>query len=145
MAKRKIYFYVEVEELNGTHRILQLPRDLQLQMRQYFHANRGAWQELLRGGLINIATEPYTAENDFQPTIRLTKICKFFYSREEQDERSRGQFLIQSNWQTPGIKHFWESAKFIQHDYPIKNKVLLTLDYYRWRRRHRKYKNRRKN
>ncbi|MFS1664608.1 hypothetical protein [Streptococcus sp. zg-JUN1979] len=135
MAKRKIYFYIEVEELNGHHRTLQLPRDLQAPMRQYFYQHRGSWQELLRGGLINIATEPYTEENHFQPTIRLAKICKFFYKDKEQEERSRGQFLVASNWKTKGIKHFWQSARFIQHDYPLKNKLILTIDYYRWRRR----------
>lgn len=136
----KNYYYVDVSFLDGTEGTFQLPKDLQAGMRQYRFQHQQDWEGLLMDALINVPSAPYTKQNHYQPTIRLARVKRFYSLKKEQRKRSRGQFLIQTNWQEQGVKHFWASGRFLYHDYSLKNKCLLFLDYYRWRRRYRKGK-----
>lgn len=131
----KSYYYVEVETLQGEQLILQLPKDLQGAMRAYRHAHPFTWEALLEGALINIPSAPYTKANHYQPIIRLALVKRSFSCKKQQCKHSRGQFLIKENWQQRGFKHFKDSLRFLQHDYPLKNKLILGLDYCRWKYR----------
>lgn len=127
----KSYYYVEVETIQGESLIFQLPNDLQGAMRDYRHD----WEALLKEALINIPSASYTKANHYQPIIRLVKVKKSFSLKKQQRRRSRGQFLTKDNWQQKGFKHFRDSLRFIQHDYPFKIRVRLLLDFWRWKRR----------
>ncbi|MBE3600748.1 DUF7679 family protein [Streptococcus agalactiae] len=134
----KSYYYVEVETLQGELVTFQLPKDLQEAMRAYRHTNPLTWEDLLAEALINIPSAAYTKNNDYQPTIRLGKVKRSFSLKKQQRRRSRGQFLTKDNWQQTDLKHFRDNIRFIQHDYPFRNKVILWLDYWRWHYRLRK-------
>lgn len=139
MAKRKKIFYVQVEFLNGKRWHYQLPRDLQKPMRMHFHEYPDDWKNLLFGALINVPTDVYKDSNNYQPLIHLARVRKLYYRYEEQYWRTRGQFLTRENWQTAGLKHFRESVRFLRHDFRWRNKLIITLDYCRWRYRYRKF------
>ncbi|WP_161979405.1 DUF7679 family protein [Streptococcus sp. S784/96/1] len=130
----KNYYFVEIQFLNGDSQTFQLPKDLQGAMRAYRYANQQHWESLLTGALINYPSADYTRKNNYRPTIRLGKIIRVFAQKSQQKKRSRGQFLTSENWEQEGIAHFWRSVKFIQHDYSFWNKVILAIDYYRWKR-----------
>lgn len=138
MAKRKKIFYVQVEFLNGKRWHYQLPRDLQKPMRIYFHEHPDDWKNLLYGALINVPTDVYKESNSYQPLMHLARVRKLYYRYEEQYWRTRGQFLTRENWQTAGLRHFKESIRFLRHDFSRRNKLIITLDYCRWRFRYRK-------
>lgn len=131
----KSYYYVEVETIQGESLIFQLPNDLQGAMRDYRHENPETWEALLKEALINIPSASYTKANHYQPIIRLAKVKKSFSLKKQQRRRSRGQLLTKDNWQQKGFKHFRDSLRFIQHDYPFKIRVRLLLDFWRWKRR----------
>lgn len=135
--KNKI-FYVVVENLDGRKQTFQLPNDLQEPMRMYHAEQPHQWTSLLKGALINIPSSAYTKQNNYKPMIRLGKVRQCYHRPKRQKRRTRGQFLVVDNWQKQGIGHFWSSVRFVQHDYTIWNKLVLTIDYYRWRYRHRK-------
>lgn len=135
MIMGKSYYYVEVETLQGELLTFQLPKDLQEAMRAYRHANPLTWEELLAEALINIPSAAYTKDSGYQPIIRLGKVKRSFSLKKQQCRRSRGQFLTKDNWQQAEVKHFRDTLRFIQHDYPLRNKVVLWLDYWRWRHR----------
>ena len=138
MAKRKKIFYVQVEFLNGKRWHYHLPRDLQKPMRLYFHEHPDDWKNLLYGALINVPTDVYKESNSYQPLMHLARVRKLYYRYEEQYWRTRGQFLTRENWQTAGLRHFKESIRFLRHDFSRRNKLIITLDYCRWRFRYRK-------
>lgn len=129
----KSYYYVEVETLAGETICLQLPNDLQGAMRAYRQAHPITWENLLADALINIPSATYSKENNYQPTIRLVRVKRSFSSKKQQRRRTRGQFLTKENWQQDGLTNFRDSLRFIQHDYPRKNKLILLLDYGRWK------------
>ncbi|MXQ48811.1 hypothetical protein GRB29_05330 [Streptococcus pneumoniae] len=128
----KSYYYVEVETLQGELLLFQLPKDLQAAMRAYRYENPLTWEDLLTEALINIPSTSYTKENNYQPTIRIGRVKKCLSLKKQQRRRSRGQFLTYDNWRAKGMKHFLESARFLQHDYSLWNRLLLLTDYYRW-------------
>lgn len=134
MTMGKSYYYVEVETVQGESLIFQLPNDLQGAMRAYRHENPETWEALLKEALINIPSAPYTKANHYQPIIRLAKVKRSFSLKKQQRRRSRGQFLTKDNWQQKGFKHFRDSLRFIQYDYPFKIRVRLLLDFWRWKR-----------
>lgn len=133
--KGKKIFYVDVELLNGRVYRYQLPNDLQEALLTYYQGNKDCWVELLEGALINVPSEKYTAKNNFEPIMRIGKVRRFYYKKHNQRWRTRGQFLIAENWQKSGVKHFWESLRFLQHDFKLQTKILQIVDYYRWRHR----------
>lgn len=133
----KNYYYVRVETLKGDIIDFQLPNDLQAGMRAYRHKHPQDWEELFRDALINIPSSAYTKANNYQPMIRLACIRKVFTQKKQQRRRSRGQFLTRENWSQRGVIHFFESARFIQHDYSRWNQCVLLCDYARWRYRFR--------
>ncbi|MGT2926247.1 DUF7679 family protein [Streptococcus cuniculipharyngis] len=134
MARKKKIFYVKVETLKGQEKIFQLPKDLQRPVLIYYWENPGKWSGFLHNALINVPVDDYTEANNYQPRIELARVTAFFYRYKEQQKRTRGQFLVEDNWQTRGWRHFWQSLRFVQHDYPWWNKFSLFWDYYRWRR-----------
>ncbi|MDU6443572.1 hypothetical protein [Streptococcus sp.] len=134
----KNYYYVNVRFLNGRKETFQLPKDLQAGLRHYRYDHPKDWEKLLTNALINVPSEPYLKKNRYQPLIRLAFVERFYSLKKQQRQRSRGQFLIKTNWQEKGHKHFLESGRFLYHDYSFKNKCVLFMDYYRWRRRYRK-------
>ena len=136
----KNYYYVEVETLQGEQLCFQLPNDLQDGMRAYRHEHPLTWESLLVDALINIPSEGYTKANHYQPMIRLARVTRVFAQKKQQRRRSRGQFLTSDNWQRKGLKHFLESARFIQHDYKLWNQWVLLSDYFRWNWRKKKKK-----
>lgn len=134
MGKRN-YYYVDVRFLDDHVESFQLPNDLLDGVRQYRYENPNTWESLLTGALINVPSEPYTKANNHQPMIRLGYIERFYAQNHQQKKRSRGQFLIKENWQTSLFDNFINGSRFIRHDYPKKNKVILFFDYCRWKRR----------
>lgn len=56
-------------------------------------------------------------KNHYQPLIRLACVERFYSLKKQQRQRSRGQFLIKTNWQEKGLNHFLASGRFLYHDY----------------------------
>lgn len=140
MTRRKKVFYVKVEFLDGQRWHYQLPADLQKPMRLYFHEHPEDWKSLLAGALINVPVEKYSKANHYQPLIRVAHVRQVYYKYKDQYWRTRGQFLTRENWQMPGLKHFWQSSRFLRHDFNRRSQWQIIRDYASWRRRFRRAK-----
>lgn len=139
MAKKNDgYFAVKVEFLDGKKKVFQLPNDLQDACWQWKEDNPTTWKELLTNALINVPVEPYTEKNNYQPLMRVVKVKSFFILKKPRRSRTRGQFLTIDNWTRAGVGHFWESLRFLHHDFKLKTRIYQTLDYARWRRKNKR-------
>lgn len=134
---KKQYFYIKVEFLDGRKQIFQLPQDLQEACREWKRDHPNNWKQLLQGALINVPSEDYKVANKYQPLMRIGLVVNFFALPRQQKWRSRGQFLTLDNWTRPGVRHFWASLRFLQHDFKWQTRLVQVLDYARWRQRYR--------
>lgn len=133
-----LFVYVHVERLDGKKERLQLPKDLQEPMRLYIEEHPTNWKELLQGGLINIPTKPYYKNNE--PPMTIAYILNVYRRAGQQKKRTRGQFLTKENWQQSGITHFFDTLRFLQHDYKKATQYRQIVDYLRWKCRKKWFK-----
>lgn len=136
--KEVLYVFLKVIWLNGKKQILQLPKDLQKPMQQYIEDNPHTWRKLFVGGLINVPSEPYRV--NYEPQMTVAYIKGAFVNKKPRNNRTRGQFLTKENWNQPGVKHFFQTLRFLQHDLKKSTKRRQFLDYIRWKWRLRKGK-----
>lgn len=126
-----LYVCLVVIWLKGKKEILQLPKDLQAPMQTYIEENPKNWRRLLVGGLINVAVEPY--RKGYEPRMTVAYIKKAFISEIPRRQRTRGQFLTKENWNQKGIRHFFQTLRFLQHDFKRSTKIHMFFDYLHWK------------
>ncbi|MEY8736109.1 hypothetical protein AB9M75_02375 [Lactobacillus sp. AN1001] len=130
MGKRKRrYFYVRVEFLNGKQKEYMLPRDLQGAMATYFFENLDNWQDLLDGALINVPTKPY---KNNKATIRTAVVKAQFIRRRSNRSRSRGQFIVRNSWNNVGLRKIILARRYLRHDFSLKNRFFISLNTFIW-------------
>ncbi|MBT2155110.1 DUF2811 domain-containing protein [Enterococcus faecalis] len=126
-----LFVYVHVERLDGEKEHLQLPKDLQEPMQMYIEEHPNNWKALLKGGLINVSIKPYRKKSE--PPMTIAYILNVYRRPGQQRKRTRGQFLTKENWQQPGMAHFFETLRFLQHDYKKATQRRQIVDYLRWK------------
>lgn len=126
-----LFVYVHVDRLDGEKEHLQLPKDLQEPMQIYIEEHPNNWKALLKGGLINVPTKPYRKKSE--PPMTIAYILNVYRRPGQQRKRTRGQFLTKENWQQPGMAHFFETLRFLQHDYKKATQRRQIVDYLRWK------------
>lgn len=83
-------------------------------MQIFIEENPKTWRKLFTGGLINIHKEPY--RENYEPCMTIAYIKSAFISKKQKNKRTRGQFLTKDNWNQKGIRPFFQSLRFLQHD-----------------------------
>ncbi|WP_171336073.1 DUF7679 family protein [Enterococcus cecorum] len=130
MNKRKKKICVKIQWLDGREQLFKLPNDLQEPMYSYKEKNPYLWKDLLKGGLINIPTKKYQKKK--QPPMTVVRILDVFIAKRFPKKTTRGQFLIQENWQQISIRHFIQNYRFLRHDYPRLTQLRILIAYFRW-------------
>lgn len=126
-----LYVFLKVVWLNGKKEILQMPKDLRKAMQIYIEENPETWRNLLVGGLINVPAEPY--KQGYEPRMTIAYIKQAFISEKQKKKRTRGQFLTKENWTQRGVKHFFQTLRFLQHDFKTSTKFHQLFEYARWK------------
>lgn len=120
--------FCKIEELDGSCKVYRFPNDLQSALLEY--AQYQSLNDLLVGALINYPTKEKFCKK-YKPVLHVAMIKEVFISnRCRVKKRTRGQFLTSDRWTEDHL-----DIRFLLHDHSSMNKIRISIDIIRWRRR----------
>ncbi|EDP6423517.1 hypothetical protein FVI60_09040 [Campylobacter jejuni] len=122
---KKKYVYVKLQFLDGNYVDYMLPNDLQKAIWKHIKNNPNTWRQMLDGALMNAPVRQYDAHGN--TVIRVGIVKAQFIRNRSQVLRTRSQFIPKERW-CSSIRNLNTRYRFLLHDFPWWNKLIITFD-----------------
>lgn len=127
LKPRKTILWVKVKLPWGNVRWYQLPKDLQIAMRQHIKTHRHNWWKVLIGSYINVPISKYTNGNVNLSVGQIKYIKITHHSTGNPKLITRSQFIKPKEGKNNYQYLTTNQLRFLKHNFNLSNRIFITL------------------